>query len=126
MAADQATLSRLAKICGLFASDQLGERAAAAQRAEALRLKMGVSWADLFAGVADDEPRYKQVHFDPSYAQPAALLARCAPVLTAWEREFLASIGSQRAYTRKQTERLEVIRNKCSTWWANGGREWTA
>jgi hypothetical protein len=122
MAADPATLDRLAKICGLFGSDQLGERASAAQRAEMLRLKTGLSWAELFAGAGDTGPRYRAPEFDPEHAAPAALLAKCAPVLTDWEREFLASIGSQRAHTRKQAERLTIIRTKCATWWANGGR----
>ena len=122
MAADPATIDRLAKICGLFGSDQLGERAAAAQRAEMLRLKTGMSWAELFAGAGDAGPRYRVPEFDPERAAPAALLAKCAPVLTDWEREFLASIGSQRSYSRKQADRLAVIRGKCATWWTNGGR----
>lgn len=122
MAADPATIGRLAKICGLFGSDQLGERAAAAQRAETLRLKTGLSWAELFAGAADDQPRYRAPEFDPATAPPPALLAKCAPVLTDWEREFLASIGSQRTYTQRQANRLAVIREKCTAWWAHGGR----
>ncbi|MFV0623772.1 hypothetical protein ACBY01_07155 [Sphingomonas sp. ac-8] len=122
MAADPATLDRLAKICGLFGSDQLGERAAAAQRAETLRRKTGLSWAELLTANGGTASQGRAPEFDPERAGPAALLAKCAPVLTDWEREFLASIGSQRTYTQRQANRLSVIREKCASWWANGGR----
>lgn len=121
MAADQRSLDRLAKICGLFGSDQLGERAAAAQRAETIRAQTGVSWAELL-GAGGEPARRPPPPFDPARAAPAAILARCAPVLTAWEREFLASISSQRVYSQKQGMRLTAIREKCSTWWTNGGQ----
>jgi hypothetical protein len=117
---DQRTLDRLAKVCGMFGSDQMGERAAAALRADSIRQQSGLSWAELFAGVVS--PRPSAPMFDPADASPPALLAKCAPVLTAWEREFLASIGSQRTRTTKQNARLAQIREKCVTWWTNGGQ----
>lgn len=116
MNADPRLIERLAKICGLFGSDQMGERAAAADRAEKLRLQTGLSWADLLLG-SGPLPA-----FDPETATPAALAARCAPILTEWEKEFLASLSSRYAFTAKQSNRLRIIRTKCANWYAHGGR----
>jgi hypothetical protein len=116
MSADPRIIDRLAKVCGLFGSNQVGERAAAADRAEKIRLQLGLSWADLLKG----SPRLPD--FDPETATPAALVARCSPILTEWEKEFLASLSGRFAFTEKQKNRLRIIRTKCATWYANGGR----
>jgi hypothetical protein len=139
MTADQRTLDRLAKVCGLLGSDQMGERAAAALRADTIRQQAGLSWAELFAGAGRPAPRQVPPPppppppapprrpapppvFDPVDAEPTAIVAKCAPVLTQWEKDFLVSIATQQRYSPKQAARLKLIRDKCAAWWTAGGR----
>lgn len=120
-AADPKALSRLAKICGMFGSSYPAERAVAAERAEAVRLSLNTSWEDLLLGARPRQPAPPE--FDPLDADPAALVARCAEILTPWEREFLTSIAGRRSHTPKQAHRLQEIRRKCAAWWAHRGAQ---
>jgi hypothetical protein len=47
MRLDEATADRLAKLCGLLGSNHLGERAAAAAKADALVRGTGLTWRDV-------------------------------------------------------------------------------
>jgi hypothetical protein len=100
-------MCRLAKICGLFSSDKLGERAAAAWQADRLVRAAGLTWCDLLAPTL---PAPDRVH-DPRVCMTAAeILKHHSHDLTDWERQFLKSLARRKGtWTWKQHRRFDEI-----------------
>jgi hypothetical protein len=73
--------SKLLKCLRLLASDQVGERAAAAQAAANMAVTFG-GWDDVIAPAVDGDLAL--------YAQAQAF----APMLPEWDRQFLAGVGA--------------------------------
>jgi hypothetical protein len=102
-------VDRLAKICGLLASDHDGERAAAAAKASQLLRAAGLSWRDLIECGCPKAPRQASPDWRQTDHRPrvARLLARGH--LSAWEAEFLRSIAKRPALSAKQAAVLAKI-----------------
>ena len=78
---------KLAKLCGLFGSDHIGERAAAAQMADRLVKASGLSWFDVISA--------RSTSIDLTADKIAFALANIC-VLPMWERGFIYGVNSQR------------------------------
>ena len=104
--------TRLAKVCGLLASDQDGERAAAALLATRLLRSHGLSWADLLTPAASPPPAAPAAaQATPMHAALAEWALRTPEHLTPWERSFLADIRARRRLTPRQASVLaEIVR----------------
>jgi hypothetical protein len=105
MTADLSSLAelrrRLAIVLGMAGSAHDGEALAAARRAEALRARAGLTWADVL-GV------------QPA-ADPHDLIIWCldrAECLTAWQHEFLLSLRGFTVVSPKQRAILDRIAAK--------------
>ena len=103
----------LAKICGLFGSDHVGERASAAAKADALARQAGMTWPLVLAPAAigpddsGDSPRAT------SHRRMAAFCHDNLDYLNEWEREFIRSIRCFRRLSDKQRTVLERVYRKC-------------
>jgi hypothetical protein len=96
---------RLAKVCGLLASNHDGERANAAAAATRLLEQYGISWPE-FVRCRAALPRPAT---GDHRARAARLLAE-ARTLSPWERQFLASIARRPApLSPKQAAVLERL-----------------
>lgn len=93
---DPRTAGRLAKLCGMFGSDHVGERAAAAAKADKLVRAKGLTW-------------FQVLRTEPSFRDQIKFALEHDDLLSAWEREFLTSIRRQRKLTEKQLAVLEDI-----------------
>ncbi len=102
-------IGKLAKLCGLFSSDQMGERAAAAAKADAMVRAAGLTWPDVLTPKMDDA-----VHFEASRRHenltPGMILAQFGDRLTGWEKGFLTSIIRRPHLSARQCEVLDEIR----------------
>lgn len=105
-------LHRLVAICERLASDQLGERAAAALLVTKFLKDRGVGWADVLH--AEPAP-VVVVDSNRAWSDTATdLLADHQETLNDWEASFLASIlGRARGLSDKQTATLVKIADKC-------------
>jgi hypothetical protein len=92
---------KLVKICGLFGSNQLGERASAALRADELVKSNDLTWCDVIGSEPDLEP-HTLVRFCLDHAE----------LLTAWEASFVSSCSSFRVLSAKQLGVLARISAK--------------
>ncbi len=103
-------VERLAKICSLFSSDVMGERAAAAHKANQIVTAAGLSWQEVFQPVS---PTYRPTDPRPRAMTPGEVLARHGDRLTDWETRFLVSLMRWRkGWTPKQRARFEEIRER--------------
>ncbi len=105
-------LHRLVALCERLASDQLGERAAAALLATAFLKQRNLRWAD----VLHAEPAAVVVVQSNRGWRDAAddLMTQHNEALTDWEASFLASILSRaRTLSEKQAATLVKIADKC-------------
>lgn len=105
-------LHRLVALCERLASDQLGERAAAALLATAFLKQRNICWSDVLH--AEPAP-VVVVQSDRCWRNAADdLLSEHQEALTDWEASFLASILSRaRGLSEKQTATLVRIADKC-------------
>jgi hypothetical protein len=89
---------RLTKLCGLFSSEHIGERAEAARQADALLRRHGLRWPDIIA-------------MPPAAWQQMAKHCReHLHCLTDRERDFIINIGKlRRPPTDRQLEWLADI-----------------
>ncbi len=91
---DEATAGRLAKILGLLSSDHIGERAAAAAKADALVRSVGLTWPDVIMSSPLIAPQLE------SGSDWRLLAAEChvhRTRLNAKESEFVSKILTWRA-----------------------------
>jgi hypothetical protein len=105
-----ADMGRLAKVCALFSSNHVGERAAAAATADRIVKGAGLSWSELLRlpVPGDSAPARCGV------LSAADILALYNDRLTQWERSFLTDLTAWRGHpTRRQSQVLEKIRVRC-------------
>jgi hypothetical protein len=86
---DQDDIVRLQKLCGLFSSDQPGERANAAAMADRFLRDRGLRWPDVLTAPGLPPPA------DAWRETVAACRAR-PDRITAWEKDFLSEIATYR------------------------------
>jgi len=107
-------LGRLAKVCCLFASNHVGERAAAAHKADEIVRAAGLTWPDIL----NTEPAGASKFQSPpprNALTPGGILARHGNKLSAWEKGFLVSLVRRPCrMSPRQAEILEEIRAKCA------------
>jgi hypothetical protein len=97
-------LSRLGKICGLFSSDHVGERAEAARRADAIVKAAGLDWHQLLTPArAHREPQHG------TWRTTCAELQKRPGGLRTWERAFVADLPKFSRISTKQRYILDEI-----------------
>jgi hypothetical protein len=109
-ALDTATADKLARICGMFGSEHLAERATAAAMADRLVKERGLSWFDVIA---------PSVGFPSTHTSPPASSTTVEAMidealanddsLTIWEWGFLNGIRGRQLLTTKQLRKLQDI-----------------
>ncbi|MFT8246592.1 hypothetical protein [Roseomonas sp. BN140053] len=123
---DPRTADKLAKVAGLLASDQDGERAAAAWQASRLLTSCGWSWAELVERATTPTPipqsrpqpnpsaySYAYPGGAPDHVAAARRALMSAHLLTPWEAAFCNSIaGQRRGLSTKQRTTLDAITAK--------------
>ena len=106
--------TRLLGILGRLGSEFDGERAAAGLLASRLLRNEGLSWDQVIGALQLRPPVITPPVSRNPFITVRDLLARLDE-LTAWEREFLASITHRRALTAKQIAVLDRIKAKLQT-----------
>jgi hypothetical protein len=105
-------LGKLARIAGLFGSTHIGERAAAAAKADAIVRAAGLTWPDVLTQsvVGGGYSQTSRRHEAPM--TPGMILARHGDKLTGWERGFLTSLlkSPSHRWSAKQNDALAGIR----------------
>jgi hypothetical protein len=97
---DPRTAERLAKLCGLFGSEHVGERAAAAAKADKLVRAQGLTWSQVIRPTTWSTSTIRQrIDFALGNIE----------LLTEWEVGFLRPIRSRRRLSEKQRGVLEDI-----------------
>jgi hypothetical protein len=96
---DPRTADKLAKLCGMFGSDHLGERAAAAQMAHRLVKESGLSWFDVIRPSAPTASIEDQIEFCLQHEE----------LLNTWEWGFLNGVRGRQFLTEKQLAKLGNI-----------------
>ena len=107
---------KLIKVLRMLGSDHDGEVAAAARRAHHILKIHALDWDDLIVQGGSHTAKKK---YEPPENDEAAMIRRCAErphCMTAWEREFVASISGSiiewGRLTFKQRIMLDRIVNK--------------
>jgi hypothetical protein len=77
-------ITRLVRLCGMFGSDHIGERANAAAMADHLVRQMGLTWPDVLADVPED------------WQAMAKVCRNNAHLFNTTERRFISTISTQR------------------------------
>ena len=106
-----AEAERLAKICALFSSNHMGERAAAAHKADQLIRAAGLTWPDVLLVTKHDgeQPRATA----RKWASPADIILLHDGQISKWEREFLNGLMRRsRGWTARQQQIFEEIRDR--------------
>jgi hypothetical protein len=91
---DDASADRLTKLCGLLGSDHLGERAAAAAKADALVRSAGLTWRDV---ITPSPPIAPQLESSDDWRLLAAECHARRARLKPKEYEFVAKLLTWRA-----------------------------
>jgi len=115
--------TRLSKIAGRMGSEFDGERAVAAQMATKLLRDAGLTWEDVISAPVRPAPRPPRRHWRGGLVG-AALAAQCATfpeALSAWERDFLASVSRRWKLSDKQRRTLNIIAQKVRVFAASTG-----
>jgi hypothetical protein len=105
-------VNRLARVCGLFGSDHLGERAAAAAQADKIVRNAGLTWPDVLAPQPLTPSRSSRNSCHVSKITPGEILARHNEILSGWERGFLSSPVRRSSWSPRQREILNEIRER--------------
>ena len=108
MRLDDASADRLTKLCRLFGSDHLGERAAAAAKAHGLLVALKLDWRDVIRPTLappahGDRPR------TGTWRENLVLAVMFLNDLTPWERGFVESMRTRLDATAKQRTSLAEI-----------------
>jgi hypothetical protein len=97
-------LPRLAKVCGLFSSNHVGERAEAARRADAIVKAAGLDWHELLTPA--------RAHREPQrgiWRTTCEELQKRPGDLRTWERAFVADLPKFSRISTKQRYVLDEI-----------------
>ena len=81
--------TRLCRLLRMFSSDFDGEVAAAARRAHELLQRLGTDWDDVLVMPR----RNSKAKLDPETREVLRRLGELSLCLSAWEREFIASLA---------------------------------
>jgi hypothetical protein len=98
----------------MFSSDHMGERAAAAKKADKLVRAAKLTWPDI---LNSERPGGNKFQAPPRRDALTAgdILARYGDRLTGWEKGFLVSLVRRPCrMSARQAEILEEIRAKCA------------
>lgn len=99
---DPRTADKLARICGMFVSNHLGERASAAAKADKLLRSHGLRWSDVIAPVPSG-----------TTAEKIAFALANIGGLSMWERGFIYTVnGNKTKLSAKQLVILDQIIEK--------------
>lgn len=98
MKLDPVTAERLARVCGLFGSDHVGERGNAAALADRIVRDAGLTWHAVILG-------YDSGDFAPRFAECIARIDE----LTPYEANFVRGVARFRCPTPKQRAVVEQI-----------------
>jgi hypothetical protein len=104
--------TRLAKVCGLFSSDHVGERAEAARRADALVRLAGLTWPELLGAELPGAGKFGTSRPRESRLSPGQILARHGAALTGWEKQFLTTLIRRPGWSHRQTEIFREIQDR--------------
>ena len=104
---DPQTADKLTKLCGMFGSAHIGERASAAAMADKIVRGRGLTWGEVIAAVPEPSADDDLI---------ASVLEHSARILTAWELNFLRDIRG-RELTEKQRAKLNDIAAKVRGYW---------
>jgi hypothetical protein len=122
-----ADATRLIKFCKLFASDKIGEVAAAAAKANNLVTKLGLTWDTVFMPPAPPErpSPFEQQYRSSSYRNTydydddetfddddRLFIIRHRKELTPWEENFIGSVHTRYELTPKQAAVVDRIVKK--------------
>ena len=97
---DPTAAERLAKLCGMFGSHHVGERATAAALADKLVREQGLTWGDVILPKATDTSIEDLIDF---------AVRNGAGVLDPWQKGFLRGIRGRQHLTEKQLAKLDEI-----------------
>jgi hypothetical protein len=89
---------RLAKLCGMFGSSHVGERASAAAMADKLVRSLGLTWPQII--VANNRA---------SISEQVAFATANLGALNAWEFNFVSSIKDRHRLSERQLNVLKEI-----------------
>ncbi len=109
---DPHAADRLAKLCGLFGSDHVGERAVAAAKADQLVRQLGLSWHEIIAPpLAPDAPRIRSWRAGDTDWQRMAHFCRARRwLLSQKEQAFIEAVAAWRSDpTERQKDWLTAI-----------------
>jgi hypothetical protein len=96
---------RLAKLCGMFSSDHVGERATAAQMAHKLVKSRGLTWREVIITTS-----HPTTGGNTDWHRMASFCQRYSDLLSSREQEFVSSILQWRGEpTERQKNWLIVI-----------------
>lgn len=97
ISADQLDRDRLVKVCGLFSSENDGERAAAAARVDQILRQAGLRWPDVIQPALPPPVQPDTIDFCLAHQT----------VLTLWEAEFIAALARQSR--RRPSQKQQVV-----------------
>jgi hypothetical protein len=112
----EADRDKLVKLLRMFSSDFDGEVASAARRAHGLVMSRKLDWADIIVGGGSqprdgDRPYQRRDHG----ASEGARIRRCnelSDFLSAWESQFIESIGESLIAWGRLTEKQAAVLNR--------------
>lgn len=102
---------KLAKVCGMFGSNQDGERAAAALMADRLIREYGLSWSDVF------NPRRLHPPEPESLPELIGWMLAHPETLNPWEMDFIRTLHAP--ISPKQRDKLNSIAAKVRAYVTN-------
>jgi hypothetical protein len=108
MSADTLDRERLVKLCGMFGSAHIGERANAAAAADRLVRRAGLRWSEIIVIALPTIGRAGAI------ADQIDFVVGCPDALNEWERSFAFSLARRRRpLTEKQLAILQELVTKC-------------
>ena len=97
---------KLAKLCGMFGSDHVGERGSAAAKADALVRALGLTWYDVIGLNAPEADGWREPETPEEFI---GVLLRHADLLSEWELNFVQSVRGRPKLSVKQIGVLDRI-----------------
>ena len=110
-------LERLAAICGMFGSDHVGERASAAQKADELIRKQGLTWEQVILARWTAKQTFR---WADTLEEKLGTVLASPDSLTEWERSFAVSLNGRHRIDPKQEIILDRLFRKVTVYAAKG------
>ena len=99
MSITSTTAQLVVKLCGMFGSDQIGERATAAAKADAILREHKLTWQDVIRPA-------------PSHETMIRVCIENDAAFSDWERDFLRGIAGRSELSAKQLAVLDRLYQK--------------